>query len=112
MGLFGRSNADKIADTIREHAKFILLQLNGIDEVFCRDGGATLYNVKELSLYLQRIAQMHKSIQEELDKLSATQQSRVVLPWVNGKLYDLYTWNFSYQMVMSKIKQEIDKLIG
>jgi len=46
MGLFGRSNADKIADNVREQAKFILLQLNGIDEVFCRDGGATLYNVK------------------------------------------------------------------
>lgn len=55
---------------------------------------------------------MHNSIQEELDKLSATQQSRVVLPWFNGKLYDLSTWNFSYQMVMSKIKQEVDKLIG
>ena len=26
MGLFGRSNADKIADNIREQAKFILLQ--------------------------------------------------------------------------------------
>lgn len=110
MRLFGRSNADKIADNVREQAKFILLQLNGIDEVFCRDGGAMLHNVQELSLYLQRITQMHNAMQVELDKLSAIQQSRVVLPWFNGKLYDLYTWNFSYQMVMNKIKQEIDKL--
>ena len=110
MGVFGRSNVDKIADNIREHAKFILLQLNGIDEIFCRDGGATLYNIQELSMYLQRIGQMHNAIQAELDKLSAIQQSRVVLPWVNGKLYDLFTWDFSYQMVMNKIKQEIDKL--
>ena len=110
MGLFGRSNADKIADNIREQAKYILVQLNGIDEIFCRDGGATLYNIQELSMYLQRIGQMHNAIQAELDKLSATQQSRVVLPWVNGKLYDLFVWNLSYQMVMSKIKQEIDKL--
>ena len=31
MGLFGRSNADKIADNIREQAKFILLQFNGVE---------------------------------------------------------------------------------
>ncbi len=47
MGLFGRSNADKIAYNIREQAKFILSQFNGIDEVFCRDGGATPYNAQE-----------------------------------------------------------------
>ena len=101
MGLFGRSNADKIADNIREQAKFILLQFNGIDEVFCRDGGATPYNAQELALYMQRIERTHNAIQQELDKLSAIQQSRVVLPWVNGKLYDLYTWNLSYQMVIN-----------
>ena len=110
MGLFGRSNADKIADNIREQAKFILLQFNGIDEVFWRDGGATPYNAQELALYMQRIERTHNAIQQELDKLSAIQQSRVVLPWVNGKLYDLYTWNLSCQMVINKIVQEMNKL--
>ena len=100
MGLFGRSNADKIADNIREGAKFILLQLNGIDEVFCRDGGATPYNAQRT----------HNAVQQELNSLSATQQSRLVLPWVDGKLYDIYTWNFSYQMVINKIIQEMNKL--
>ena len=42
--------------------------------------------------------------------LSAIQQSRVVLPWVNGKLYDLHSWNLSYQMVINKIVQEMNKL--
>lgn len=110
MGLFGRSNADKIADNIREGAKFILLQLNGIDEVFCRDGGATPYNAQELTLYMQRIERTHNAVQQELNSLSATQQSRLVLPWVDGRLYDLYTWNFSYQMVINKIIQEMNKL--
>ena len=110
MGLFGRSNADKIAYNIREQAKFILSQFNGIDEVFCRDGGATHYNAQELTLYMQRIERTHNAIQQELDKLSAIQQSRVVLPWVDGKLYDLYSWNFSYQMVINKIVQEMNKL--
>lgn len=110
MGLFGRSNADKIADNIREGAKFILLQLNGIDEVFCRDGGATPYNAQELTLYMQRIERTHNAVQQELNSLSATQQSRLVLPWVNGKLYDLHSWNLSYQMVINKIVQEMNKL--
>ena len=101
MGLFGRSNADKIADNIREQAKFILLQFNGIDEVFCRDGGATPYNAQELTLYMQRIERTHNAIQQELDKLSAIQQSR---------LYDLHSWNLSYQMVINKIVQEMNKL--
>ena len=39
-----------------KQAKFILLQFNGIDEVFCRDGGATPYNAQELTLYMQRVA--------------------------------------------------------
>lgn len=100
----------KSRDNIREQAKFILLQFNGIDEVFCRDGGVTPYNAQELTLYMQRIERTHNAIQQELDKLSAIQQSRVVLPWVNGKLYDLYTWNLSYQMVINKIVQEMNKL--
>ncbi len=59
---------------------------------------------------MQRIERTHNAIQQELDKLSAIQQSRVVLPWVDGKLYDLYSWNFSYQMVINKIVQEMNKL--
>lgn len=42
MGLFGRSNADKIAYNIREQAKFILSQFNGIDEVFVEMEGRHL----------------------------------------------------------------------
>ena len=110
MALFARYNEYKIAHNIRQKAKFILLQFNVIDEVFCRDGGATPYNAQELALYMQRIERTHNAIQQELDKLSAIQQSRVVLPWVNGKLYDLYTWNLSYQMVINKIVQEMNKL--
>lgn len=40
----------KSADNIREQAKFILLQFNGIDEVFCRDGGATPLQCPRISL--------------------------------------------------------------
>ena len=73
-------------------------------------GLGDVYKRQELALYMQRIERTHNAIQQELDKLSAIQQSRVVLPWVNGKLYDLYTWNLSYQMVINKIVQEMNKL--
>ncbi len=111
MGLFGRSNADKIADNIREQVKIILLQLKGIDEVFCRDGGASYSNVQEISMYMQRIAEARNNIQQDLDKLSAVQQSRVVVPWFDGRLHPILFWDVSFRMTMKDIEQEIDKLL-
>lgn len=110
MGFLWKSESEQIAEQIREQAKFILQQFNGIDEVFSRDGGATPYNMEELSLYMQRIERYHEAIQVNLNKLSASQQGRLVLPWVNGRYYDLQAWNFSYMMVINKIIQELNKV--
>lgn len=108
MGLFFNSQLDRIKEQIQSHAAKINEQLRLLAQEM-DNNGVTISNIEFIANIMNNINIPHAAINSLLQQLNASQQSSLMLPWMDGRYLPIFVWDGSFRMIMAKFIEEIEQ---
>lgn len=108
MGLFFNSQLDRIKEQIQSHAAKINEQLRLLAQQM-DNNGVTIGNIEFIASIMSNINTPHAAINSLLQQLNASQQSSLMLPWMDGRYLPIFVWDGSFRMIMAKFIEEIEQ---
>lgn len=108
MGLFFKSQTDNIKEQIQRHAAKINEQLRLLAQEV-DNNGITISNMELLAQIMNNINIPHAAINSLLQQLDASQQSSLMLPWMDGRYLPIFVWDGSFRMIMAKFIEDIEQ---
>ena len=109
MGLFwiSESESDLIIEQVENTAGEINRYLSQLQTSLIANDGATNQNIQELRKIHDNLYDLQLKMTNLLSKLSASKQSGVRLPWIDGRYYPLFMWQLSYNAAVAKLEYAI-----
>lgn len=112
MGLFWKSESDKIIEQIQEkisHSNHYLLKLQ---DSLIANNGASDANIDELNYISDRLLQQQNDLNNLLQRLSPSKQNSFGVPWIDGSYSSLFAWMMTYNVAVAKLQHALKKYYG
>ena len=112
MGLFWKSDSDRIIEQVQELVGRINQTLLSLQNSLVANHGATDNNIFELNLISENLLKQQNQLNELLANLTDSQQMKTSVAWIDGRYFPLPMWMMSYNAAVGKLQYALKKYYG
>lgn len=109
MGLFWKSDSDYIIEDVQDLVGQINRQLSALQDTLVVHNGPTDDNIVEIGDIFNRLMSLQNRLEVKFNELPPSKQSKVNVPWVDGRYFPYVMWVMSYNMYVNRIKMAVQK---
>lgn len=109
MGFFWKSDSDYIIEDIQELVGQINQKLTTLQESLVANNGPSDENIVLIGNIFEQMAPLQNQVEDKFNQLSSSKQSKVMVPWVDGRYFPFAMWAMSYNMYIRRIQAGIKK---
>ena len=112
MGLFWKSDSDRIIEQIQDKVGEINRNLLTMQNSLIANNGASDANITELNLMSERLLQYQNELNNLIQQLSPSKQNSFGVPWIDGSYSQLFPWMMSYNAAVAKLQYALKEYYG
>ena len=112
MGLFWKSDSDRIIEQIQAKVSYINHHLLKLQNSLIANNGASDANIDELNYICERLLQQQNDLNNLLQRLPPSKQNSIGVPWVDGSYSSLFAWMMTYNVAVAKLQHALKKYYG
>lgn len=109
MGLFWKSESDRIIEEIQDQVGSINRTLNLLQNSLITHNGASCDNIDELYNINENLQKQRLKLEGVVNRLASSKLPNVMVPWIDGRYFPIIMWMMSYNAAVGKLKYAIQQ---